>query len=408
MGLYLQMVDFDEMFSNLPMQPIIVNDYNTNIPEEKEELYRRLYSHYQDTDIIEESASCDCGKITGMYNHGVLCTTCNSKVTNTTDKEIESILWMRAPEGIVSLISPNVWKMLESAMKAKGFNFLEYLTNTNVHFEVERITSKETLKKLDRFMNRNLPRGYNNFITHFDEIMTFMFQANIIDSNNANKNELWECIQQNKHVFFPKYLPIPSRICLVVESTTSGVYIDKPLGMAMDAILTLTSIKSSDLPTEGYNGRLDYTRQNRVAKTIRELAKFYDVYTKERIAKKPGMVRRHVVGSRLHFTGRAVITSLSDPHDYDEIHIPWGMAAQLLKYHIINKLLKRGYSADKAIEFVYSNVLRYNHELDLIFQELINETIPLDIHGDKRNGLVCILQRNQFTNSNLGFLVIER
>ncbi len=381
MGIYAELVDFDDEFAQLDIEPIVVNDYNTSIPEEKAALDRHLFTHYQDTDTIEHSASCDCGTLTGVYSIGVKCTVCNSVVQGTTDKPIESILWIRAPEGVRGLFNPEAWMILEPVLKVKDFNFLEYMTNTGYRFEQDRIVSKETLRKIDKLQARNFQRGYNYFIEHFDEIMEFFFNSGIVDSNKANKTELWLFIQQNKHKFFPKHLPIPSRICFVVESTTSGVYIDKPLGLAMDAVLTMASIRSTAYPLKSI------VIQNRVAKTIRELARFYDTYTKQRLSKKPGIYRRHVFGSRLHFSGRAVISSISDPHDYDELHIPWGMAAQLFKYHLINKLLKRGYTANAALEFIYSHVLQYNALLDELFRELIAEA--------PQGGIPCMFQRNQ-------------
>lgn len=380
MGLYAELVDFDDVFAKLDITPVVINDYNTSVPEEKKALDRLLYTHYQNTDTIEEAASCDCGNITGMYNLGVECEVCNTPVQGTTDKPIQSVLWMRAPDGVDSLFSPAAWMILEPAMRSRHFNFLEYLTNTGYHANIESITAKETRRKIDRLLEFNPPRGFNNFIRHFDTIMEFMFDSNIIDSNNANKGELKEFIRQNKHLFFPKYLPFPSSICFVIESTTSGVYIDKPLGMAKDAMLTMASIRSTSYPLK------PMVVQNRVAKTIRELSLFYNEYIKRRLARKPGMIRRHVLGSRLHFSARGVITSLSDPHEYDELHIPWGMAALLLKYHIVNKLLKRGYTANQALDFVYSNVLRYNELMDQIFQELISES--------PRGGIACMFQRN--------------
>lgn len=368
MGIYASLVDYDEEFQRLDIEPIVVNDYNTAIPEEKEALDHHLFTHYQDTDTIEAGASCDCGSLTDVFRIGLVCHICNTKVQSTTDRPIQSMLWIRAPEGVPRLFNPEAWMILEPALKVKDFNFLEYLTNTGYRYEYDKIKSKETLKKLDKLFAADLPRGLNNFIAHFDQIIEFLFSSSIIDSNKANKGELKRFIDENKHLFFPKHIPIPSRICFVVESTTSGVYIDKPLGMAMDAVLTVSSIRSTAIPMR------PQVVENRIAKAIRELAKFYDVYMKQRLSKKPGMFRRHVFGSRLHFSARSVITSLSDPHHWQELHIPWGLATQLLKYHIINKLLKRGYSANDALHFVYSNVLRYNAELDQIFQELINES----------------------------------
>lgn len=380
MGISTEMIDFDEEFMQLDIEPIVVNDYNTSIPEEKEALDRHLFTHYQGTDVIEEAASCDCGATTKVYNIGVVCSVCNTKVHSTTDRPIESMLWIRAPEGVKALFSPEAWMVLEPAMRVREFNILEFLTNTDYRYDINRINSKETRRKINKLLSNNIPRGWNNFIEHFDEIMDFMFNASVIDSNKTNKRELWRFVQENKHRFFPKHLPIPSKICFVVESTTSGVYIDKPLGLAMDAVLTIASIRSSPVPYR------PAVVQNRVAKSIRELTKFYHEYTRGRLAGKPGMFRRHVFGSRLHFSGRAVISSISDPHEGDELHIPWGMATQLFKYHLANKLLKRGYSANGALEFIYTNVLKYNPILDALFQELIQEAPD--------GGPACVFQRN--------------
>lgn len=380
MGIHAEMVDFDQEFHNLDIEAIVVNDYNTSIPEEKEALDRHLYTHYQGTDTIEEAASCDCGATTKVYNIGVRCSVCNTAVQSTTDRPIESMLWIRAPEGVQALFSPAAWMVLEPSMRVKEFNFLEYLTNTDYRFDLARITSKDTIRKVNRLLANKIPRGWNNFVKHFDTIMEFLFNSSIVDSAKANKKELWSFIQENKHTFFPKHLPIPSKICFVVESTTSGVYIDNPLGSAMDAVLTIASIKSTPVkPTSAMV-------QNRVAKTVRELTRFYSDYTRTRLAKKPGMFRRHIFGSRLHFSGRAVIVSISDPHMGHELHIPWGMATQLFKYHLINKLLKRGYGANEALDFVYSNVLKYHPLMDELFKELIAEA--------PGNGPTCVFQRN--------------
>ena len=380
MGIHAEMVNFDEEFAGLDIEAVVVNDFNTSIPEEKEALDRHLYTHYQGTDTIEESASCDCGSTTRVYNIGVRCTLCGTKVQSTTDRPVESMLWIRAPQGVLGLFSPEAWMVLEPAMRTKEFSFLEYLTNTDYRFDLEKIASKDTVRKINKLLANKIPRGWNNWVRHFDTTVEFLFNASIIDSTKVNKKELWAYIQENKHTFFPKHLPIPSRICFVVESTTSGVYIDNPLGSAMDAVLTIASIKSTPVkPTAAMV-------QNRVAKTIRELTRFYSEYTRTRLAKKPGMFRRHVFGSRLHFSGRAVITSISDPHLGHELHIPWGMATQLFKYHLINKLLKRGYDANEALAFVYSCVLQYHPVMDELFKELISEAEGM--------GPACVFQRN--------------
>jgi DNA-directed RNA polymerase beta' subunit len=81
-----------------------------------------------------------------------------------------------------------------------------------------------------------------------------------------------------------------------------------------------------------------------------------------------------------------VITSLTDAHVYDEIHVPWGIAITALRPMIMNRLLKKGMSHNNAIGLIYGHVEKYDPMLDQIFIDLINET--------QGKGIVCILQRN--------------
>lgn len=378
MGLYLQVVDLDEVHANFKGQIVYANDFNTGTTEGKEAFHRHFYSHYHDADAVENSAACDCEHITDAHQLGVICENCGNPVVSTSNRPIVPSMWIRAPEGVDSLISPQLWIMLSGYMTMKEFDFLEYLTNTSYTYDYNSISSKETKRKLDRMLQKDFPRGLNNFIRNFDEIFQFLLDANII---NNNKTEMNEFIQRNKGLMFPKFIPIPSKLCFVVESTTSGNYMDEPIGPAIEAVLTFCSIGSSPIPIK------PITVQNRVAESLKNYSLYHKTLAKSRIAQKPGLARRHVLGGRLNFTARGVITSISDPHDYDELHIPWGIACQLFKYHLINKL-KRKYRMPtrKAQSFIYEHVLQYNPILDELFKELIAES--------KYKGMCCTFHRN--------------
>lgn len=378
MGIHLELVDHDQEFFSLAEEPILVNDFDTSTAEKMEAFQQHLYSHYKDSDTIEESASCDGKHIVDMHRVGEICPICNTEVVESNNRPIVPSMWIRAPETVKSLITPELWIMLESATGKKEFSFLEYLTNTGYNFSYDKITAKETRKRIDKFLERGFPRGLNNFLNNFDEIIDFFFANDIIDKN---KTDMIAFIRDNRARFFPKHLPLPSRVCMVVESTTSGTYIDKPILLASDAALCIASLRSKSIPLR------QSEIENRTAKAIKLISTFHEVYDKARLAKKRGLLRRHVFGARLNFTGRSVITSISDPHKYDDLYIPWGMAVQLFKYHIINKLYKRGMSPPEALEFIYSNVQRYDPEMDAIFKELIAEA-----NGGR--GPACIFSRN--------------
>ncbi|MFO5842486.1 hypothetical protein ACLBPJ_29470, partial [Klebsiella pneumoniae] len=68
------------------------------------------------------------------------------------------------------------------------------------------------------------------------------------DVTSNNKSEFAQFVAQNKDKLFPKYLPVPSKLCSVAETTTSGTYLDKPIEAAIDATLTFASIDASSVP----------------------------------------------------------------------------------------------------------------------------------------------------------------
>ncbi len=384
-GLYGRIISHDEDFEKLKYTPLMINDYNVSNPEHKEILDRHLYTHYKETDTIEYSSSCACGAMTNVYDEDdeILCEICHTPATSTTDGPIHSYVWFRAPEGVDRLISPQMYSVIAPYLKVREYNFLEYFLDKDYNPDLTRITAKETIRKINILHSRGLPRGYNNFIKHFDGIMEFLFEANIVDGTRQKREELWKFIQENKQYMFPKYLPIPSKLCFIVESTTSGIYIDKPLLTALNTILLIskTELNNVEIPLDSRSV------QRRTFKAIKQYAEFFDTYVKSRLAGKPGQWRRHHFGSRLHFTARGVITSISEPHDMNDLHIPWGVGLQLFKYHIINKLMnKHGFDYNRAINYVYGHVLKYDKLLDDIFKELIAES--------PEGRILCLLQRN--------------
>ncbi len=379
MGLHFEVVDHNELFHSCEGEKLFANDFRINIAEDKEAFDRVAYSHYKDSEAIETTVSCDGGCSTETYKLGLNCTVCNTEIVRNSSRPIRPSMWIRTPKGVTSLISPQLWIMLSGYLAKKDFDFLEYLTNTSYRFDREQISSAETKKRVDRLFARDFPRGFNSFIENFDEIIGFLRQIGVI---NQRRGELEAFIAENRNKLFPDYIPIPSKLLFVVESTTSGIYMDKPIGAAIEAALTIAGIESST------NELAPIHVQNRVAKAMKLLGQFHENYGRDRIAKKPGLIRKHVLGGRINLTARAVITSISEPHDYNEIHIPWGVACQLLKYHIVNKLKRRfRMTAREAINYVYRNAVAYDKTLDSIFKELIRESL-----GGK--GLACILARN--------------
>lgn len=381
MGLHAVIVNHDQVFDRLTEQPVIANDYDISRPQELTALQHHVYQHYR-KDTIDEGASCYCEKHTGTFKVGYVCEDCNTPVMSTTDQPLTSKLWIRAPKGVKALINPQVWLILSNALTLSDFNVLEWLTNTSYSHKSGRSFSQDTRKRFQRLQETGIKRGLNNFITHFDSIISTLFEKNIINTTKVNKDDLWDFLQTYRNCIFSEYIPIPSRRTFVVESNVSGTYLDEVIGQAMDAVLTIAGVQSADVFLD------ETTTQNRTVKAIRQLGGYYAQNTKDNLQPKPGVWRRHVLGTRSPWSARGVITSLSGPHRTEELHLPWGMAVQLLKYHLLNKLIAReNMTPSEGVRFLNEYTLAYHPLLDSLFQELVMET------KDSR-GIAVLFNRN--------------
>lgn len=373
MAVYQSLVNFDEVFSQLNTHPIIVNDIMDSSEEERETLKNSIYTKYN-SDLLSNLPSCDCGEIKGEFNIGVLCSNCNTSVKSMMEQDIEPILWMRSPKGVAKLINPIVWTMLTLRFTRSGFDVLLWICDTSYR------SNCKIPNVLDEVQSRGIQRGYNYFVENFDWIMDTLFSIKSYKLKKGNRDYLYELIQRDRSCIFSDYIPLPNKALLVIEGTNVGTYADPVVVGAIDAIETIAGIDSSLFQ---HSLRV---KENRTIKCLSKLAEFNDNYYKTSLAKKAGIFRKHVFGSRSHFSFRAVISSITEPHEYDEIHIPWGIATSVLRVHVLNKLLKRGYDVNKAIEFINVHAQKYNKELDDIFKELIAES--------PNRGIETISQRN--------------
>lgn len=368
MSIYLEIVNLDEVFHSLASTPLIVNGVNILKKEEKERLNKLLYTHY-DGDTLDIIPSCNCGAIRGEYNLGIRCNECGTEVSSITERPLQSLLWIAAPEGVKSLMNPMCWTILSQTFTVRNCNLIEYLTNPDYKPPVKA--------GMLSGIPEEWPRSFNFFVENFDQIIALLLARYGTNKTPQFRYDFMEFISRNREKIFCQYIPFPSRLGFITESTPVGTYVDTTIKDAIDAIRTITSISASVTPVSLRS------KEAKVAKTIAQLATYYETFMKKTIGGKPGVFRKHIFGSRGHFTARAVITSIPTEHDYDEIHLPWGVAVQLLRTHLTNKLLKLDYTPNQITAMFYESVNRYNPVLDQLFKELIAESpykgIPISL-----------------------------
>lgn len=376
MGTHLEIQNYNELFSQITTPPIIVNNLLDTLETEKSKFDENFFVTYTDTDLLDTIPKCPCGHTFGQHHvdrkgKGTICRKCKMMVQPMLDKPLEPIIWVERPVGVDTLINPQAWRLLSDFFSLSNnsnqkFNIIKYLTNTDY-----RPNRQHHGRWMDEIENRGIERGLNNFYHNFDWIIGQLCEFPQFSSTKDKKEKLREMkifIAMYRDSIFSRYVPVHNKTILVIENTKFGTYMDTTLKTIIDAVRNISGIDSEIK---------DFTvaqKENRAAKLSEALSEFGRDYEKNFIAGKPGLVRKHVYATRCWFSFRAVISSLTEPHHHDEIHLPWALAVTTFRLHLMGKLYRRGFGHNDASYFLNAHTHVYHPLLEELFDELLDES----------------------------------
>lgn len=373
--------NFEKVRRSLPEDPIYINDLPNTTETDRQAIRDIILTRYT-SDMISMLPRCSCGNTKGQFLVGITCVDCGTNVTPTITKDIQPTVWVRAPKGSKWLISPIILIMLKDVFTKSGFNVIHWLMDTSYKATVK---TPDVVRKIE---GSGLERGYNYFIKNMGKILDYLFSLPDFKKSKKSFLSLQRILLQYSDCIFTEYLPLPNKSLIVFEKTSLGEYTSFDNFKILDAVLHLASIDK-----DFYDQR-SIIKENRTAKALFLLANFYETYFKQSLCGKPGQFRKHLFGSRTNFSFRAVITSNTDIHNYDEITVPWQVGLTCLRPMLINKLTKRGYDHLSALQLIITHIEKYNPILDELLKEILRESTVVDTDGVVKTGIVTLLQRN--------------
>lgn len=399
-GVHSRLICLEERFFQLSRPPIIANNVDVSTEEGTKRLNQMLYTQFQG-ETMSVVPHCTCKALSGGWNRGLLCTLCNTVCQNPTEREMESMIWLQVPQGVKAFMNPVAWIILNEAMTMSGFSFLHWMTDPYYRPNVSVPPKAKKFEDIPGFR-----RGMNYFFDNFDLLMNTFFINERRRKVDRKQEGMMKFLSENRSKLFTRYLPMPTAVAFVIEENDTGTYADtKNMTDAIDALRIVMAVDQQD------QGRSEKYRESKTAVAMQKMADFYVNYFSNVMSRKPGTWRKHVYGGRLFFTGRAVISSISDPHHYQDLHLPWGVAVQLLELHLTSLLLKmvdpdtgRVYTPNKISKILTEAVTQYNPLIDSLFKKLIAEA-----NGGR--GIAATLQRNptlEKASSQLFFIVFVK
>lgn len=373
MPTYQTVLDLEREFHNSE-NTVILNDLPAETESDLARINNILITTYTSA-TISAIPGCLCRYKVGAYKLGVVCPKCNTKVSYDI-MDVRARVWLRAPESVPGFINPQIWAMTRTMLRKSNFDVLRWITDTSYRSGIKEPAIVTKLKS-----DPNIVRGYSHFVNNFISTVEYILSyKQYYQSGRAAKEKVAEFIkflEDNQDKIITGHMPIINRNLLVMEKTSRGIYTNKILEDLLDGIYTI--IGATDVSQK--------RMENRVAKTIAILSMFYQNLNKRMFTSKHSLFRKHVFGTRTNFSFRTVISNITGPHIYNQIHIPWMVGLVIFRPHLINILVRRyNYKLTDAVQLLLDSTYKYNKTLDEIFQYLIEAAGPL--------GICCTINRN--------------
>lgn len=378
MSKYLSLTEYDKIFKTIN-NPVIINDLPYVTEDDRKRFSELILTTYE-ADVISNNPSCSCGDLTGGLHLGRVCPLCTTVVSIPNEAEIELKTWVRCPDGVSGLIEPTLWHILSTIITSRGYNVLTWICNSTSR--PPQGTAKTILTKIEYLKAKKWKRGINHLIDNWEE-----FRDNLLPVLAKGKwEEYASIINTPKEILFPKHLPIPTKLLLILERTQVGDFCDLNTTEIVDAVKTVAFFSQEGVSITPQQ------LENKTCKVVEYISNYYNSLLKNFFCGDGGFFRNNLGSARNHYTHRAVITGITGIHHYQELLIPWSQGVELLKFHCIGKLQKHGWSQGDALNFVESNVTKYNPLLDELMHEVLRESYrenDNDKYGSKKDELIA-------------------
>lgn len=333
----LHLIDLEQMFRDTA-NPIIVNKTSFTAVDSAKNIANKLFSE-NDNGIVDYVASCECGATTGNYHQGTVCKQCGTEVRVDFVTNKDHRTWISIPDTIKGVLHPVAYNILS--------DWLTYnVKSGQTDFGDSEIRPRSKVNLIDAIIDPTIPmpvdiagdvtgRGFNYLHDNFDYLMGFFLDRYRQTSTKWKAVYVREFITKYRDIMFTTKLPVLAAILQpVTKKSDSMRFLDAGSRDLLKAIHEMCFVEFAP-------GRIP-TTELKINRVMLQAYKSYLDYNKfiieSKLGKKPALIRRHALGSRLHWSFRSVIAPISGAHRYDELHMPWSMMVNTFRLHIINRL----------------------------------------------------------------------
>ncbi len=356
------LVNFDQLFYASPNAKVV--PYGNSASVSKNQAKENIQELFQDgMRELTWVASCECGKLVGNYYNGTTCSNCKTIVKTNFAEVSEYRAWLEIPElqqpdgtwSLPPVLHPVVYDVLNRWIgKYRSSCILNMILNPS--------------SELPPTLQGIFGQGYTWFFNNFDFIMNYFL--NEYPTTKKRSEDIREFIATYKSIAFVRHVPILNQALHLITSSGSMSYSDECSSFILKAKIELSNLVYVYRNGPTGSGFLD----QRLWDMYAAYTEYCENIRKVKLLGKKGLVRKNLLGSRVHCSFRVVIAPQTEYVVADELHVPWLVGVIQLHHEILNLLQNRaGYNFAKAMEKYHRALVGYDTEIDEIMKTLIKE-----------------------------------
>lgn len=354
----LTLVNLDEEFANNP-DARIINNGTLIAKKPSKEFTDAIYSNCDGE--LGFVPSCRCGATRGTTKEGVTCPLCGTKCSSQFVDHLSHIAWLGIPENMAPVMHP-VWYAVLKDWTSIG---------------------KRTVSVIDIILNpeEDIPddlapyihgRGFKYLYENIDSIlddMQFRYPRTCKKPKAANIGNFRKFYRD---CMFTRHLPILHNSLHPRKSNGDTLsYVDE----SSKSILTAVNELSAECFHEHATVVSEKQMNIKMYGIFKTTMEYYQQIIKDKLGGKPGLLRKHDFGSRIHFSLRTVVVPQDHVVPMDEVILPWGVIVNGLKLPILNYLVHRKYkSLEDALDIFMHSLTNYDPLIDECVETFIKES----------------------------------
>ena len=321
----------------------------------------RFGTDYQDDNAFAERYSCECGNLIGRVLEGDTCPKCGTKV-KFIDVDLKMFAWLKINHPDFKIIHPLMYRKLVVYFGSKN-KTLEHMIQFNRDMDLDGHYRR--LEKVDYDKYPFWGIGLYGFYKRFDEIMAYYHKQ------RKAKEELYKHIMQNRDKIFTSVVPVYSAVLRQVFFSDEDYKYTK-----LDKFYNSMFGNFQRLNEEHEVNDRNLTKINQnLIRAQRNMNNAFDlIFTS--LTEKEGLIRRNILGGRINFSARTVITPNAHLRS-SKIEIPYVMAVELFKEQIINLLVKMdGETYNEAVTAWFNGYIDFSPKIYKIIKYILKHSKP--------------------------------